>query len=163
VRLVCCCCAVLGGPQGTWGVTGQVSSSSKHRHLAARKTASGSSLSDVSDDEDESGDDGAGLSGGGLPVLAASYLVGATRTKQVLNQARRAASLVDLLAQWKDGGCRACAFMNRCGHLPVVCWYEPMFRVLDHKWRVCSGIVGQFSGSFTVAVVAATVPHWYCS
>ena len=96
-------------------MTGQVSSSSKHRHLAARKTASGSSLSDLSDGEDESGDEGAGLSGGGLPVLAASYLVGATRTNQVLNQARRAASLVDLLAQWKDGGCHACVSMNRCG------------------------------------------------
>ena len=48
------------------------------------------------DSDDSSDDDNRG-------ALEASYHVGAVRSKQVLGYSRRASTLVDLLAQWKDG------------------------------------------------------------
>jgi hypothetical protein len=81
-----------GGPQGVWGV-------SRKRGGAHPAPAGSGGSSDEGEGDDEDGDGDRDL-----PVLAAGCFVGATRTKQVLHQARRAASLVELLAQWKDGG-----------------------------------------------------------
>ncbi len=75
-----------------WGV-------SRKRAGAHRAPAGSGGSSDEGEGDNEDGDGDRDL-----PVLAAGCFVGATRTKQVLHQARRAASLVELLAQWKDGG-----------------------------------------------------------
>ena len=76
---------------GVWGAA------ARNAALAAVKRKStdqddGDVISDDSDGEDR-------VSG----VLGASYHVGAVRAKQVLGYARRASSLLELLAQWKDG------------------------------------------------------------